>query len=156
PVWQPVVDGRGGCSSGVVVGSMGESGVLDLVDRETGMFLGFAEKIFRRRRRWVTGGGRLVAGGGCRKCRRESLVWVGPVGKFKEVEVDADNAEEESNTEGDYTMDSDSEDLDYDPNHADMFDDDERIVEKVHVTDSLDLDDGIDYERRMQLRELEE
>ncbi|GKC00919.1 mutator type transposase, partial [Tanacetum coccineum] len=59
---------------------------------------------------------------------------VGPVGKFKEVEVDADNeSEEESDTEGDYTMDSDSEDLDYDPKHDDVFDDDEHIVEEVHV-----------------------
>ncbi|GJS04793.1 mutator type transposase [Tanacetum coccineum] len=113
---------------------------------------------------------------------------VGPVGKFKEVEVDADNeSEEESDTEGDYTMDSDSEDLDYDPKHDDVFDDDEHIVEEVHVNmnnfiftadpkhdtsiggvdvqdDDLDvidydsfgsdLDDGIDSERRMQLREL--
>ncbi|GKE46591.1 hypothetical protein Tco_1477849 [Tanacetum coccineum] len=59
---------------------------------------------------------------------------VGPVGKFKEVEVDAYNeSEEESDTEGDYTMDSDSEDLDYDPKHDDVFDDDEHIVEEVHV-----------------------
>nr|GEW76592.1 transposase, mutator type [Tanacetum cinerariifolium] len=113
---------------------------------------------------------------------------VGPVGKFKEVEVDAYNeSEEESDTEGDYTMDSDSEDLDYDPKHDDLFDDDEHIVEEVHVnmnnfrftTDpkhdtsiggvdvqdddidvidyesfGSDLDDGIDSERRMQLREL--
>ncbi|GJU41060.1 hypothetical protein Tco_1194017 [Tanacetum coccineum] len=112
---------------------------------------------------------------------------VGNVGKFKEVEVDADNeSEEESDTEGDYTMDSDSEDLDYDPKHDDVFDDDEHIVEEVHVNmnnfrfttnpkhdtsiggvdvqdddldiidyDSVDsdLDDGIDSERRMQLRE---
>ncbi|GJV13632.1 hypothetical protein Tco_1355173 [Tanacetum coccineum] len=59
---------------------------------------------------------------------------VGHVGKFKEVEVDADNeSEEESDTEGDYTMDSDSEDWDYDPKHDDVFDDDEHIVEEVHV-----------------------
>ncbi|GJV25562.1 mutator type transposase [Tanacetum coccineum] len=59
---------------------------------------------------------------------------VGHVRKFKEVEVDADNeSEEESNTEGDYTMDSDSEDLDYDPKHDDVFDDDEHIIEEVHV-----------------------
>ncbi|GKD77581.1 mutator type transposase [Tanacetum coccineum] len=84
-------------------------------------------------------------------------------------------------------MDSDSEDSDYDPKHDDVFDDEERIVEKVHVNmnnfrftadpkhdtsiggvdvqdDDLDvidydsfgsdLDDGIDSERRMQLREL--
>ncbi|GKB11392.1 hypothetical protein Tco_0845315 [Tanacetum coccineum] len=59
---------------------------------------------------------------------------VGPIGKFKEVEVDADNeSEEESDTEGDYTMDSDSKDLDYDPKNDDVFDDDENIVEEVHV-----------------------
>nr|GFA80577.1 transposase, mutator type [Tanacetum cinerariifolium] len=115
-------------------------------------------------------------------------VGVGPVGKFKEVEVDADNeSEEESDTEGDYTIYSDSEDLDYDSIHDDAFDDDEHIVEEVHVNmnnfkfttdlkhdtsigdvdvqdDDLDviyydsfpsdLDDGIDSERRMQLREL--
>ncbi|GKF56138.1 hypothetical protein Tco_0166478 [Tanacetum coccineum] len=84
-------------------------------------------------------------------------------------------------------MDSDSEDSDYDPKHDDVFDDEERIVEKVHVNmnnfrftadpkddtsiggvdvqdDDLDvidydsfgsdLDDGIDCERKMQLREL--
>ncbi|GJZ54423.1 mutator type transposase, partial [Tanacetum coccineum] len=113
---------------------------------------------------------------------------VGPVGKFKEVEVDADNeSEEESDTEGDYAMDSDSEDLDYDPKHDDVFDDDEHIVEEVHVNmnnfrftadpkhdtsiggvdvqdddpdvidyDSFgsDIDDRIDSERRMQLREI--
>ncbi|GJT78829.1 hypothetical protein Tco_1045554, partial [Tanacetum coccineum] len=59
---------------------------------------------------------------------------VGPVGKFKEVKVDANNeSEEESDTEGDYTMDIDSEDLDYDPKHDDVFDDDEHIVEEVRV-----------------------
>ncbi|GJU60141.1 hypothetical protein Tco_1237907 [Tanacetum coccineum] len=59
---------------------------------------------------------------------------VGPVGKFKEVEVNVDNeSEKENDTEGDYTMDSDSEDLDYDPKHDDEFDDDEHIVEEVHV-----------------------
>ncbi|GKB14902.1 hypothetical protein Tco_0848825 [Tanacetum coccineum] len=111
---------------------------------------------------------------------------VGPVGKFKDVEVDADNEiEEESDTKGDYTSGSDSEDLDYDPKHDDVFDDDDHIVEKVHVNmnnfsftaypkhdtsiggvdvldDDLDvidydsfgsdLDDGIDSERRIQLR----
>ncbi|GJT78832.1 mutator type transposase [Tanacetum coccineum] len=113
---------------------------------------------------------------------------VGPVGKFKEVEVDVDNESEKvSDIEGDYTMDSDSEDLDYDPKHDDVFDDDEHIVEEVHVNmnnfrfttdpkhdtsiggvdvqdDDLDvidydsfgsvLDDEIDSERRMQLKEL--
>ncbi|GKE25021.1 hypothetical protein Tco_1436533, partial [Tanacetum coccineum] len=113
---------------------------------------------------------------------------VGPVGKFKEVEVDADNeSEEESDTKGNDTSGSDSEDLDYDPKHDQAFDDDEHIVEDVHVSmnnlsftadpkhdvsiggvevqeDDLDvidydsfgseLDDGIDSERRIQLREL--
>nr|GEU99754.1 hypothetical protein [Tanacetum cinerariifolium] len=113
---------------------------------------------------------------------------VGLVGMFKEVEVDADNeSEEESDTEGDYTSGSDSEDLDYDPKHDEVFDDDEHIVEDVHVSmnnfcftadlkhdisigvvdvqeDDLDvidydlfgsnLDDGIDSERRIQIREL--
>ncbi|GJR13694.1 hypothetical protein Tco_0796346 [Tanacetum coccineum] len=83
--------------------------------------------------------------------------------------------------------DSDSEDLDYDPKHDEVFDDDEHIVEDVHVStnnfnftpnpkhdlsmgvvevqehdldvidyDSFgsDLDDGIDSERRIQLKEL--
>ncbi|GJT01572.1 hypothetical protein Tco_0822741 [Tanacetum coccineum] len=59
---------------------------------------------------------------------------VGHVRKFKEVEVDADNeSEEESDTKGDYTIDSDLEDLDYDPKHDDVFDDDEHIVKEVHV-----------------------
>ncbi|GKD73700.1 hypothetical protein Tco_1331982 [Tanacetum coccineum] len=59
---------------------------------------------------------------------------VGPVGKFKEVEVDADNKlEEKSDTEGDYTSGSDSEDSDYDPKHDEVFDDDEHIVEDVDV-----------------------
>ncbi|GJT17849.1 reverse transcriptase [Tanacetum coccineum] len=113
---------------------------------------------------------------------------VGPVVKFKEVEVDADNeSEEESDIEGDYTSSSDSEDSDYDPKHDEVFDDDEHIVEYVHVSmnnfcftadpkhdlstgvvevqeDDLDvidydsfgsdLDDRIDSERRVQLREL--
>nr|GEV55597.1 hypothetical protein [Tanacetum cinerariifolium] len=60
---------------------------------------------------------------------------VGPVGKLKEVEVDADNeSEEESDTEGDYTSGSDSEDSDYDPKHDEVFDDDDHIVEDVHVS----------------------
>ncbi|GJU18782.1 mutator type transposase [Tanacetum coccineum] len=110
-------------------------------------------------------------------------------GKFKEMEVEADtkSEEEESDTEGNDTSGSDSEDLDYDLNHDDVFDDDEHIVEEVHVNmnnfsftadpkhdtsidtvdvqeDDLDvidydsfgsdLDDGIDSERRIQLREL--
>ncbi|GKB21175.1 hypothetical protein Tco_0855098 [Tanacetum coccineum] len=57
------------------------------------------------------------------------------VGKFKEVEVDADNeSKEESDTEGDYTSGSDSENLDYDPKHDEVFDDDEHIVKDVHVS----------------------
>ncbi|GJS83999.1 hypothetical protein Tco_0750540 [Tanacetum coccineum] len=60
---------------------------------------------------------------------------VGPVGKFKEVEVDVDNeSEEESDIKGDYTSGSDSEDSDYDPKHDELFDDDEHIVEDVHVS----------------------
>nr|GEZ98690.1 transposase, mutator type [Tanacetum cinerariifolium] len=109
--------------------------------------------------------------------------------KFKEVEVEADteSEEEESDTEGNDTSGSDSEDLDYDPKHDDVFDDDEHIVEEVHVNvnnfsfttdlkhdtsigvvdvqeddlnvidyDSFgsDLDDEINSERRIQLREL--
>ncbi|GJY48309.1 hypothetical protein Tco_0438265 [Tanacetum coccineum] len=62
-------------------------------------------------------------------------VGVGPIGKFKKVEVDADNkSEEDSNTEENDTTDSDSEDLDYDPNHDEVFDDNEHIVEDVHVS----------------------
>ncbi|GJT56755.1 mutator type transposase [Tanacetum coccineum] len=113
---------------------------------------------------------------------------VGHVGKFKKVEVDADNeSEEESNTEGGYTSGSDSDDSNYDPKHDEVFDDDEHIVEDVDVSmnnfcftadpkhdisicaievqedelnvinyDSFgsDLDDGIDSERRIQLKEL--
>ncbi|GJT31020.1 mutator type transposase [Tanacetum coccineum] len=94
---------------------------------------------------------------------------VGPVGKFKEMEVDANNeSEEESDTEGDYTMDSDSEDLDYDPKHDDVFTADPKhdtSIGGVDVQDDdldvidydsfgSDLDDGIDSERKMQLREL--
>ncbi|GKC10451.1 hypothetical protein Tco_1007233 [Tanacetum coccineum] len=60
---------------------------------------------------------------------------VGPIQKFKEVEVDADNeSEEKSDTKEDYTSGSDSEDSDYDPKHDKVFDDDEHIVEDVHVS----------------------
>ncbi|GJW85622.1 hypothetical protein Tco_0158767 [Tanacetum coccineum] len=60
---------------------------------------------------------------------------VGPIGKFKEVEVDADNeSEQESDTEENDTSGSDSENLDYDPKHDEMFDDDEHIVEDVPVS----------------------
>ncbi|GKD56259.1 mutator type transposase [Tanacetum coccineum] len=56
-------------------------------------------------------------------------------GKFKEVEVEADteSEEEESDIEGNDTSGSDSNDLDYDPKHDDVFDDDEHIVEEVHL-----------------------
>ncbi|GKD83677.1 hypothetical protein Tco_1350516, partial [Tanacetum coccineum] len=113
---------------------------------------------------------------------------VGPIGKFKEDEVEVDNeSEDESDIEENYTSGSDSEDLDYDPKHDEVFDADEHIVKDVHVSmnnfnfnadprrdlsigaievqehdidvidyDSFgsDLDDGIDSERRIQLREL--
>nr|GEW76453.1 hypothetical protein [Tanacetum cinerariifolium] len=110
-------------------------------------------------------------------------------GKFKKVEVEAytESEEEESDTEGTDTSGSDSEDLDYDPKQEDVFDDDEHIVEEVHLNmnhfsfttdpkhdtrigvvdvqeddlnvidyDSFgsDIDDEIDSERRIQLREL--
>nr|GEW41281.1 hypothetical protein [Tanacetum cinerariifolium] len=100
------------------------------------------------------------------------------------VEADTQSEEKESGTEGNDTSGSDSEDLDYDPNHDD---DDEHIVEELHVNvinfnfttdpkhdtsigivdvqeDDLnvidydlfgsDLDDEIDPERRIQLMEL--
>nr|GEW55074.1 transposase, mutator type [Tanacetum cinerariifolium] len=55
---------------------------------------------------------------------------VGPMGNFKEVKVDADNeTEEESNTEENDTSCSNSEDLDYDPKHDEVLDDDEHILE---------------------------
>nr|GFA19642.1 transposase, mutator type [Tanacetum cinerariifolium] len=113
---------------------------------------------------------------------------VGLIRKFKEVEVDTDNeSEEESDTEENDTNGIDSEDLDYDPKHDEVFDDDEHIVKDVSISmdnfnfipypkhglsiggvevqdhdldiidyDSFgnDLDGGIDFERRIQLREL--
>ncbi|GKD42936.1 mutator type transposase, partial [Tanacetum coccineum] len=113
---------------------------------------------------------------------------VGPIGKFKEVDVDADNeSEEKGDTEGNDTSGSGSEDSDYGPKHDQVFDDDEHIVEDVHVSmnnfsftadpkhdlsiggveiqendldvidyDSFgsDLDDGIDSQKRIQLRKL--
>nr|GEZ33068.1 GAF domain-containing protein [Tanacetum cinerariifolium] len=60
---------------------------------------------------------------------------VGPMGNFKEVEVDADNeTEEESDTKENDTSGSDSEDLDYDPKHDEVLDDDEHILEDVLVS----------------------
>nr|GEZ26202.1 hypothetical protein [Tanacetum cinerariifolium] len=60
---------------------------------------------------------------------------VGPIRKFKKVEVDADNeSEEESDTEENDTNGIDSEDLDYDPKHDEVFDDDEHIVKDVPVS----------------------
>nr|GEV65092.1 transposase, mutator type [Tanacetum cinerariifolium] len=77
---------------------------------------------------------------------------VGHIRKFKEVEVEADNElEEESDIEENYTSVSDLEDLYYDPKHDEVFDDDERIIKDVHANN---LDDEIDSERRIQLREL--
>nr|GEV36646.1 hypothetical protein [Tanacetum cinerariifolium] len=62
-------------------------------------------------------------------------VGVGHVGKFKKVEVDIDNeAEEESDIEGDYTIGSDLEDSIYDLNHDEVFVDGEHIVEDVDVS----------------------
>ncbi|GKF50821.1 hypothetical protein Tco_0147288, partial [Tanacetum coccineum] len=80
---------------------------------------------------------------------KEIIVHVGSsYGNFKEVEVDTDNEiEEESNTKENDTSGIDSEDLDYDPKHDEMFDDDDHILFN-------DLDDGIDSERRIQLKEL--
>ncbi|GJU99543.1 hypothetical protein Tco_1328814 [Tanacetum coccineum] len=60
---------------------------------------------------------------------------IGSRWKFKEVEVDVDNeSEEESDTEENYTSGSDLEDFDYDPKHDEVFNDDENIVEDVHVS----------------------
>ncbi|GJU68379.1 mutator type transposase [Tanacetum coccineum] len=53
----------------------------------------------------------------------------------QKVDVGGDNeSEEESDIEGDYTSGSDSDDSDYDPKHDEVFDDDEHIVEDVHVS----------------------
>ena len=53
------------------------------------------------------------------------------MGNLKEVEVDNKTEEEstESNTRG-----SDLGDLDYNPKNDEMFDDDEHILEDVHVS----------------------
>nr|GFB23914.1 hypothetical protein [Tanacetum cinerariifolium] len=52
-----------------------------------------------------------------------------------EVEVDADNeSKEESDTKENETNGIDSEDLDYDPKHDEVFDDDEHIVKDVSVS----------------------
>ncbi|GJX15546.1 mutator type transposase [Tanacetum coccineum] len=60
---------------------------------------------------------------------------VGPIGKFKKVEVYVDDeSEEESDIEGNDTSCSDSDHLDYDTKHDQVFDDDEHIVEDVHVS----------------------
>nr|GEV23158.1 hypothetical protein [Tanacetum cinerariifolium] len=60
---------------------------------------------------------------------------VGPIRKFKEVDVDADNElKEECDTEENDTNGIDSEDLDYDPKHDEVFDDDEHIVKDVPVS----------------------
>nr|GEW82121.1 zinc finger BED domain-containing protein RICESLEEPER 2 [Tanacetum cinerariifolium] len=76
---------------------------------------------------------------------------VGPVGKFKEVEVDADNeSEEESDTEGDYTMDNPKHDTSI--GGVDFQDDDLDVID--YDSYGIDLDYGIDSKRRMQLRKL--
>ncbi|GJQ95780.1 hypothetical protein Tco_0006919 [Tanacetum coccineum] len=54
---------------------------------------------------------------------------VDPIGNFKRVEVDIDSKiEEESDIEENDTSGSDSEDLDYDPKHDEVFDDDEKYT----------------------------
>nr|GEV97490.1 GAF domain-containing protein [Tanacetum cinerariifolium] len=106
---------------------------------------------------------------------------VGPIGNFKGVEVDIDNkTKEESDTEENDTSSSDSEYLNYDSKHDDEniledvhvsmnsfnFNPDPKhdlsiVVVEVYEHDLViidydsfgsDLDDGIDYERRTQLR----
>nr|GEU67992.1 transposase, mutator type [Tanacetum cinerariifolium] len=105
---------------------------------------------------------------------------VGPMGNFKEVEVDTDNETKKESVESDIE-ENDTRDLDYDPKH----DDDEHILEDVPISmdnfnfsqdpkhdlsivdvhkhdldvidyDSFgsDLDDGINSKRITQLREL--
>ncbi|GJR80452.1 mutator type transposase [Tanacetum coccineum] len=73
-------------------------------------------------------------------------------GKFKEVEVEADteSEEEESDTEGNHTSGSYLKDLDFDPKHM------KKEIRHVIDYDSFgsDLDDGIDSEKRIQLRVL--
>ncbi|GJU50318.1 zf-CCHC domain-containing protein [Tanacetum coccineum] len=85
------------------------------------------------------------------------------IGDNSSLEVDADNETKEESAESDTkendTSGSDSEDLDYDPKHDEVFDDDEHILEDVPMSLIMtnfgsDLDDGIDSERRTQLREL--
>ncbi|GKC71387.1 hypothetical protein Tco_1117270, partial [Tanacetum coccineum] len=106
---------------------------------------------------------------------------------FETEGVANNELEEGSNTEGNYTSGSDSEDSNYDPKHNEVFNDDEHRIEDVHVSmnnfnftadpkhdlsisgvdvqeDDLDvidydsfgndLDDGIDSEKRIQLKKL--
>nr|GEU58094.1 hypothetical protein [Tanacetum cinerariifolium] len=57
----------------------------------------------------------------------------------QKVKVEADNeSKEESNTKENYTSGSDSDDSNYDPNHDEVFDDDEHIVEDVHYVVNID------------------
>ncbi|GKB74413.1 hypothetical protein Tco_0935825 [Tanacetum coccineum] len=88
----------------------------------------------------------------------------GPIGKFKEVEVDADNkSEEESDTEEndtieDVPMSMNNFNFTLDPKHdlsVGAVEVQERDLDVIDY-DSFgsDLDDGIDLERRIQLREL--
>ncbi|GJT28290.1 hypothetical protein Tco_0908565 [Tanacetum coccineum] len=63
---------------------------------------------------------------------------VGPMGNFKEVEVGTDNETEEesakSDTEENDTSGNALEDLDYDPKHDEVFDDDEHILKDVPLS----------------------
>nr|GEU53236.1 reverse transcriptase domain-containing protein [Tanacetum cinerariifolium] len=81
---------------------------------------------------------------------------VGPIGKFKEVEVDVDNElEEESDTEENDTSGNDSKDLDYDPKHDEVCDDDEYIVEDVHMRTTVRNDDNKNQIQTLQQELLE-
>ncbi|GKE80830.1 hypothetical protein Tco_1550830 [Tanacetum coccineum] len=88
---------------------------------------------------------------------------VGPVGKFKKVKVDADNeSEEESDTKGDYTsvkevhVNMNNFSFTAYPKHdtsiggVDVLDDDLDVID--YDSFGSNLDDGIDSERRIQVR----
>nr|GEW17552.1 hypothetical protein [Tanacetum cinerariifolium] len=65
-------------------------------------------------------------------------IGVGPMGNFKEVKVDTDNETKEESTESDIkendTSGSALKDLDYDPKHDEVFDNDEHILEDTLVS----------------------